>query len=85
MTLGRTTLSGTVTLGGLPLAGAYVQLVDADGHFTAELRTGPGGSFVFHLAPGRWGLIVMAPGARRDERVVELEAGEEAVVEVVLG
>jgi hypothetical protein len=81
----RTTLSGTVTFGGWPMEGAYVQLLDAAGFFTAERRTGPDGGFRFYLRPGRWGLVVMAPGGLRDERVLDLEPGEEAVVDVSLG
>jgi hypothetical protein len=80
----RTTLSGIVTAEGAPLGGAYVQVRDGNGAFTGERRTGPDGTFTFYLVQGRWGLVVMAPRGRRDERVIELAAGDAAEVEIAL-
>jgi len=47
-------LQGKVLIGGAPVAGAFVRLLDADGEFTAEVVSSPGGDFRFYAAPGTW-------------------------------
>ena len=78
MAYARTTLEGTVTRGGEPLARAYVQLRDRDGEFTGEWRTRADGSYLFHLPPGAWSVVVLTAGAAKAERKVDLPAGRVA-------
>jgi Protein of unknown function (DUF1416) len=47
-------VSGKVTAGGSPVAGAFVRLLDADGEFTAEVVSSSDGQFRFYAAPGEW-------------------------------
>ena len=54
-----TVVDGVVVREGEPVPGAYVRLHDADGEFTAEVVTGPGGEFVFYARPARWELRVL--------------------------
>ena len=72
----RTTLEGTVTRGGEPLARAYVQLRDTDCEFTGELRTRADGAYLFHLSPGPWNVVVLTAGGARAERAIEIPAGD---------
>lgn len=72
----RTTLEGTVTRGGEPLARAYVQLRDTDGEFTGEWRTRADGAFLFHLSPGPWNVVVLTAGGAKAERSVDIPAGD---------
>ena len=80
----RTTLEGTVTRGGAPTGGAYVQLRDWNGDFTGELRTLDDGRYRFYMEPGRWTVVVMAGGGARIEREVELASGDAAVLDLPL-
>ena len=55
---------------GTPVANGHVRLLDATGEFTAEVPTNAEGQFRFFAAPGTWTLVVQAPGARVEKRVV---------------
>lgn len=57
---GATVVDGTVTLAGEPVPGAYVRLHDASGEFTAEVVTGPTGTFTFYARPAAWELRVLS-------------------------
>jgi hypothetical protein len=76
MAYARTTLEGTVTRGGEPLARAYVQLRDTDGEFTGEHRTRADGAYLFHLSPGPWNVVVLTAGGAKAERAVDIPAGD---------
>lgn len=47
-------IEGTVRLGGEPVSGAFVRLLDATGEFAAEVVTSESGGFRFFAAPGSW-------------------------------
>ncbi|SDY65908.1 Protein of unknown function [Modestobacter sp. DSM 44400] len=51
------------------MAGAYVQLLDATGEFTAEAVTSPEGEFRFFAAPGEWMLRALAPVGKGERRL----------------
>jgi hypothetical protein len=55
---------------GTPVANGHVRLLDATGEFTAEVPTNAEGQFRFFAAPGTWTLVVQAPGARVEKRVI---------------
>ncbi len=55
---------------GAPVTNGHVRLLDATGEFTAEVPTNLEGQFRFFAAPGTWTLVVQAPGARVEKRVV---------------
>ena len=55
---------------GTPVANGHVRLLDATGEFTAEVPTNTEGQFRFFAAPGTWTLVVQAPGARVEKRVI---------------
>ena len=55
---------------GTPVANGHVRLLDATGEFTAEVPTNNEGQFRFFAAPGTWTLVVQAPGARVEKRVI---------------
>lgn len=77
-------LTGTVTMGGRPAGGAYVQIRNLAGDFQGEVRAGPEGRFVLYPIPGRWRLVSWAPGVGR--AVHEVEVGQSDVdVELALG
>jgi hypothetical protein len=82
MAYARTTLRGTVTRGGAPLARAYVQLRDADGEFTGEWRTRADGAFLFHVSPGPWSVVVLTAGGAKVERTVEVPAGDAVLLDI---
>jgi hypothetical protein len=79
----ETVIQGTVSKGDLPVAGAYVRLLDATGEFTAEVPTSATGHFRFFAAPGSWTLRTLAPGASVDREVVA-QRGEVAEVAVAI-
>ena len=79
----ETVIQGTVSKGDLPVAGAYVRLLDATGEFTAEVPTSATGHFRFFAAPGSWTLRTLAPGASVDRPVVA-QRGEVAEVAVAI-
>ena len=55
---------------GVPVSNGHVRLLDASGEFTAEVPTNAEGQFRFFAAPGVWTLVVQAPGARVEKKVV---------------
>ena len=55
---------------GAAVSNGYVRLLDAFGEFTAEVPTNAEGQFRFFASPGTWTLVVQAPGARVEKRVV---------------
>ena len=55
---------------GAAVANGHVRLLDATGEFTAEVPTNGEGQFRFFASPGTWTLVVQAPGARVEKRVV---------------
>ncbi|QIK83645.1 DUF1416 domain-containing protein [Sanguibacter sp. HDW7] len=70
---GATVVDGTVTLTGEPVPGAYVRLHDASGEFTAEVVTGPTGTFTFYARPAAWELRVLS---RAGNTSVDVDAAE---------
>jgi hypothetical protein len=56
----ETVLAGRVLAGGLPVAGAFVRLLDGTGEFTAEVVASAGGIFRFFAAPGTWTLRALS-------------------------
>jgi Protein of unknown function (DUF1416) len=57
---GETVIQGLVTVGGQPVAGGYVRLLDAGGEFTAEVVTSATGQFRFFARAGSWTVRVVA-------------------------
>ena len=55
---------------GAAVSNGHVRLLDATGEFTAEVPTNNEGQFRFFAAPGTWTLVVQAPGARVEKRVL---------------
>jgi hypothetical protein len=55
---------------GTPVSNGHVRLLDSTGEFTAEVPTNAEGQFRFFASPGTWTLVVQAPGARVEKRVV---------------
>ncbi len=55
---------------GAPVSNGHVRLLDATGEFPAEVPTNNEGQFRFFAAPGTWTLVVQAPGARVEKRVL---------------
>lgn len=55
---------------GAAVANGYVRLLDGSGEFTAEVPTNAEGQFRFFASPGVWTLVVQAPGARAEKKVV---------------
>ncbi|MDN5916416.1 MAG: DUF1416 domain-containing protein [Pseudonocardia sp.] len=50
----ETVLAGRVVIGGEPVGGAFVRLLDGTGEFTAEVVSSASGDFRFFAAPGTW-------------------------------
>jgi hypothetical protein len=73
-TTGQAVIQGRTVRDGVPVAAAYVRLLDRSGDFTAEVVSGPGGEFRFFPAPGQWTVRALAPGSAGDQ-VVEATAG----------
>src|SRR5690242_8331817 len=65
----ETVITGRVTDGAEPVAGAYVRLLDASGEFTAEVITSPAGQFRFFAAPGTWTLRALSREGNGDATV----------------
>lgn len=55
---------------GAAVTNGHVRLLDASGEFTAEVPTNQDGQFRFFAAPGSWTLVVQAPGARVEKKIV---------------
>jgi hypothetical protein len=58
---------------GTAVANGHVRLLDATGEFTAEVPTNAEGQFRFFASPGTWTLVVQAPGARVEKRVIAVQ------------
>jgi hypothetical protein len=71
----ETVIQGTVTRAGVPVAGAYVRLLGADGEFTAEVQTSATGGYRFFAAPGTWRLRALAGGGAIGEATVDAGVG----------
>lgn len=56
-------------------AGAFVQLRDDDGDFVGEVRADGDGNFTLYAVAGRWTVVCLTPGRRR-EKHLELEAAD---------
>lgn len=68
---------------GTPVSNGHVRLLDATGEFTAEVPTNAEGQFRFFASPGTWTLVVQAPGARVEKRVVaSLGNASETVIHI---
>jgi uncharacterized GH25 family protein len=65
----ETVITGVVQAGGVPVAGAYVRLLDASGEFTAEVVTSQAGQFRFFAAPGTWTLRALSRAGNGDKTV----------------
>jgi hypothetical protein len=76
MGVGELRIKGRVLLDTQPVEGAYVTLNSAE-TFIAERRTGPDGSYEFHITPGTWVLNVRAAGAEAATRSVAQDQGGE--------
>ena len=55
---------------GAAVTNGHVRLLDASGEFTAEVPTNNDGQFRFFAAPGTWTLVVQAPGARVEQKLI---------------
>ena len=55
---------------GVPVSNGHVRLLDGSGEFTAEVPTNAEGQFRFFASPGVWTLVVQAPGARAEKKIV---------------
>jgi hypothetical protein len=55
----ETVIYGVVSKDDAPVPGAYVQLLDSTGEFTAEVVTSATGDYRFFAAPGTWTLSVL--------------------------
>jgi hypothetical protein len=76
-------LTGTITAGGAPAEGAYIQIQNVAGDFQAEVRSDAAGRFLLHPIRGRWRLVCWLPGDGRAEQEVEMGV-EDLTVEVAL-
>ena len=77
----HTVLQGVVLHADVPVPGAYVRLLDAEGEFTAEVPTSATGQFRFFASPGSWTLRALAPGGLSAASAAHAEKG---VTDVVL-
>jgi hypothetical protein len=78
-------LSGTVSGGGQPIAGATVELTDGETTRNTATAASPNGGYVFaNVPPGAYTLTVTAPGFRRTVVLVTLNAGDALVRDVSL-
>jgi hypothetical protein len=58
---------------GTAVSNGHVRLLDSTGEFTAEVPTNAEGQFRFFAAPGTWTLVVQAPGARVEKKVIAIQ------------
>jgi hypothetical protein len=72
------TLSGQVTGGGFPVAGADVSVWSATGVVT-DVQTNASGNYAASFPPGTYTLIVSAPGLARSYSSVTLAAGPQGL------
>jgi hypothetical protein len=78
----ETVITGVVSNGADPVAGAYVRLLDATGEFTAEVVTSPAGQFRFFAAPGNWTLRALSRAGNGDATVAADRGINEVAVTV---
>ena len=76
-------IQGRAIRGGVPVPGAFVRLLDAEGEFTAEVVASPAGRFRFYARPGAWTLRALAPGAT-GRAVVHAAPGEVTTADIDL-
>jgi hypothetical protein len=65
---------------GVAVTNGHVRLLDASGEFTAEVPTNQDGQFRFFAAPGSWTLVVQAPGARVEQKIVATQGTPSDIV-----
>lgn len=65
-------LQGTVVKEKRPLEGAYVRLIGPSGEYVSERRTLQDGVFKFNIFPGKWSLILLAPGSAPEQRELDV-------------
>ena len=65
---------------GTAVANGHVRLLDSSGEFTAEVPTNSDGQFRFFAAPGSWTLVVQAPGARVEQKIVAAQGAPTDIV-----
>ncbi|MFF4606970.1 DUF1416 domain-containing protein [Streptomyces sp. NPDC001339] len=80
---GETTIQGSVTRDGEPVAG-YVRLLDSTGEFTAEVPTSATGQFRFYAAEGTWTVRALVPGATAADRTIVAQQGGLAEVAIAV-
>ncbi len=79
----ETVIGGRVRLGGNPVAGAYVRLLDSGGDFTGEVVTDEAGGFRFLARPGEWSVRVLSPKGSGSRAVIaELGLPADATVDL---
>ena len=65
---------------GVAVTNGHVRLLDTSGEFTAEVPTNLEGQFRFFAAPGSWTLVVQAPGARVEQKIIAAQGTPTDVV-----
>jgi len=80
----QSVIEGTVSRDGAPVGGAFVQLLDTAGEFTAEVPTDAAGSFRFFARPGAWTLHTLVPRASSVDLEVNAESGRVTTVTVAV-
>jgi hypothetical protein len=75
-------IQGQVCRDGVPIAGAYVRLLDRTGEFTAEVPTAEGGSFRFFAGEGDWTLRTLAPRSEPVDTPVAAAVGSVAAARI---
>jgi Carboxypeptidase regulatory-like domain len=79
------TITGTVTGGGRPVAGATVDLTDGLTTRSTATASTPAGGYVFtDVAPGAYTLTITAPSLRRSIQLITVAAGDVLVRDVAL-
>jgi len=66
----QSVVQGRVLAGSIPIAGAFVRLLDGDGEFTAEVVSSPDGDFRFYAAPGSWTVRALSRAGNGLTRIV---------------
>ena len=80
----ETVITGLVTVGAEPVAGAYVRLLDASGEFTAEVITSPAGQFRFFAAPGTWTIRALSRSGNGDAEITADRGVNEVALSVTV-
>lgn len=76
---GLSIIKGRVARGGQSVEAAYIDLLDGEGGFIAERRTGPDGAFSFSMPPGEWVLVCRAAGSESVTQKVSSTPGDNLV------